>query len=209
MQVVFISDTHGQHDKLTLPPGDILIHGGDLSKRGDEHEIDDFLHWYEAQPHPYKVFIAGNHDFFFEQEPQRAARKIPDNVIYLNDNGREIEGIYIWGSPIQPTFFDWAFNRDRGEQIQKHWDLIPSRTNILVTHGPPYGALDRTTRNEQVGCFNLTRTVQQIKPQYHLFGHIHEGYGMKQLGQTTFVNGSVLDEHYSLANEPVVFQVKN
>lgn len=46
-----------------------------------------------------------------------------------------IDGLKIWGSPIQHEFFNWAFNRKRGKEIKKHWDLIPSDTNILITHG--------------------------------------------------------------------------
>ncbi|GHT07085.1 hypothetical protein AGMMS49525_16020 [Bacteroidia bacterium] len=48
--------------------------------------------------------------------------------------------------------------------------------------------------------------MNQIKPRYHLFGHIHEAYGTVQSGETTFVNGSVLDDLDVMRNEPVVFE---
>ena len=45
MKIVFISDTHGQHHKLkNLPKGDMIIHGGDVSKMGRDHEVEDFIH---------------------------------------------------------------------------------------------------------------------------------------------------------------------
>ncbi|MFN0203866.1 MAG: metallophosphoesterase, partial [Bacteroidia bacterium] len=157
-----------------------------------------------------KVMIAGNHDFFFEKySVYDVQAEIPDNVIYLNDSGCQIEGINIWGSPIQPWFFDWAFNRKRGEEIRKHWALIPENTDILITHGPPYGILDKVVRdNSPVGCRDLLKKVQEIQPKYHIFGHIHEGRGQFFDGNTNFLNASVLDEKYRLVFEPMQFELE-
>lgn len=208
MQIVAISDTHGQHSQLVLPPGDLLIHAGDVSGRGQRTEIVDFLQWFAAQPHPYKVMIAGNHDFYFEQESEERIRQVlPANIVYLNDSGTTVNGLRIWGSPISPWFFNWAFNRHRGADIQQHWNLIPAHTDILITHGPVHGILDRTTHGEAVGCENLLATVQTIRPRYFVCGHIHEAYGMVQKNGTTFINASVLDERYRLVHQPVVAEV--
>jgi Icc-related predicted phosphoesterase len=114
-----------------------------------------------------------------------------------------IDGINIWGSPVSPWFYDWAFNRKRGDDIRKHWDKIPPSTDILITHGPPYGILDKTKRGELVGCKDILPLIEKIKPRLHVFGHIHEENGMKKIGETIFVNGSVLDERYNLVNEVV------
>jgi predicted phosphohydrolase len=209
MQIVAISDTHGQHADLRLPPGDVLIHAGDVSGRGKESEIVDFLQWFAAQPHPHKIMIAGNHDFYFERESEERIRPIiPPNVTYLNDSGTTVNGLRIWGSPVSPWFFDWAFNRQRGADIQRHWNLIPADTDILITHGPVQGILDRTTRGEAVGCENLLATVQAIRPRYFICGHIHEAFGMVEKNGTTFINASVLDERYRLVNEPVVVECR-
>jgi len=208
MKIICISDSHSQHQDLILPSGDILLHAGDISTKGKEHEVDAFLQWFTVQPHQYKIFIAGNHDFYFETTLSKTIEdKIPENIIYLNDSGCTIAGLHIWGSPVQPTFFDWAFNRDRGEDIQKHWNLIPHNTDILITHGPPYGILDKTIRNQHVGCEALINTVRDVVPKLHVFGHIHEDYGKITEGQTTFINASVLDHKYRLINAPVVFHI--
>jgi Icc-related predicted phosphoesterase len=205
MTITVISDTHGLHRRIrNIPSADMLVHAGDVSNYGEEHQVLDFLDWFSNQPHPYKIFIAGNHDFFFEQENEKYIQKnIPANIIYLNDSGCEVEGIKIYGSPITPEFMDWAFNRKRGKDIKKHWDKIPSDTNILITHGPPFGILDTNKNQHKTGCEDLLKTVQKIKPKYHLFGHIHEAYGIKSVGITTFVNASILDERYRIANNSV------
>ena len=209
MTTTLISDTHGLHHQLQLIGGDLLIHAGDVSKYGNETEIINFLDWFKVQPYTYKIFIAGNHDWFFENATNESIQTIlPKNIIYLNDSGVEIEGFKIWGSPIQPTFFDWAFNRDRGEDINKHWQLIPANTDILITHGPPFGILDKTIRGENVGCEMLIKKINHIKPKLHVFGHIHEAYGIEKMDDTTFINASVLNVKYQLVNELIHINLK-
>ncbi|MBK7505392.1 MAG: metallophosphatase domain-containing protein [Bacteroidetes bacterium] len=209
MTITTISDTHSLHRRIkNIPMADVLIHAGDVSTYGEEHQILDFLNWFSNQPHQYKIFIAGNHDFFFERENEKYIQKhIPTNVIYLNDSGCEINGTHFYGSPITPEFMDWAFNKKRGAEINKHWKKIPSNTDILITHGPPFGKLDTNANQYKTGCDDLLKTVEKIKPKYHIFGHIHEAYGMLETNATTFINASILDEHYKIKNSPIVFEI--
>lgn len=203
MQITTISDTHGLHHQLRLPGGDLLIHAGDVCNRGTQHEANNFIEWFEKQSYTNKVFIAGNHDFFFENFSQEEIQKVlPKNIFYLNDSEIEIEGIKIWGSPITPEFHNWAFNRKRGNEIEKHWELIPNDTDILITHGPPYGILDKTFQNTDVGCINLLEKVEIVQPKYHIFGHIHESCGSVKKGSTTFINASSFDLLYKMRNSP-------
>ncbi len=207
MKFVVIADSHGQHRQLCLPKGDVIIHAGDVSRRGEENEIIDFLNWFSALDYRHKIFIAGNHDFYFEQTSEKEIRRIiPNNVIYLCESGTRVGHLKIWGSPITPWFFDWAFNRQRGKQIAKHWDLIPEDTDILITHGPVFGKLDKIKDGKNVGCEELLTSVHKLKPRVHLCGHIHEAYGQLQETNTLFINASVLDENYKLKNDPVVFE---
>lgn len=207
MRFVALSDTHGKHN-FDLPPGDVLLHAGDVSSRGLKSEIQRFLDWFSSLDYTYKIFIAGNHDFFFEEAPKEEIEAmIPDNLIYLNDSGVEIEGIKIWGSPIQPWFHDWAFNRKRGPEIQKHWDLISTDSDIVITHGPAFGIHDRLVSGMPVGCEDLLPTLQRIAPKVHLCGHIHEAYGERQVGETLFLNASILNVRYEIANVPIEFEL--
>ncbi len=209
MKILFMSDTHGLHRKLkNMPHADMLIHAGDVSKRGEDHEIEDFINWFSKQDYQYKIFIAGNHDFYFENETtNRIQKMLPQNTYYLCDTGVVIEEIKFWGSPITPTFFNWAFNRDRGKNIVKYWNKIPKNTDVLITHGPPFGVLDRTKSGLNVGCEDLLKKVRLIQPKYHLFGHIHEHYGTYKDDRIFFVNGSILDENYMMTNEPIIIEI--
>jgi len=207
MRIVALSDTHGMHERLQVPDGDLLIFAGDCSSQGREYEVASFLHWFAALPHPHKVMIAGNHDFLFEQNPEKTLAMIPPGIIYLNDSGVTIEGVKIWGSPYSPRFFDWAFNCDRGEDIAQHWRLIPDGTDVLITHGPPAGILDRTMDGDVAGCEDLLRHVERVRPKVHVFGHIHEGYGMVDKDGTCFVNACNADVRYRMRNLAVVLDL--
>ena len=117
-------DTHGQHQSVTVPPGDVLIHAGDFTMCGAEFEIEEFAQWFQALPHPYKVLVAGNHELCFDTEHfvatnsgscteaelretsrQAVARLLEaENVIYLEDASADVSGLTIHGSPYQPAF---------------------------------------------------------------------------------------------------------
>lgn len=208
MKIVAISDTHCRHKSVKLPTGDLLIHAGDISYRGMLTEVVDFLDWFAKLPFAHKIFIAGNHDFYFEKASPLAIKSIiPEGVTYLKDSGITINNINIWGSPVTPWFHDWAFNRHRGADINKHWKLIPPDTNLLITHGPVYGLLDTVINGSHVGDKDLLRRVDEVRPAAHVCGHIHEAYGHLKRGSTRFVNACVLNETYELVNPPVVFEL--
>lgn len=205
MKLIFISDTHDIHDQMQLDSGDLLIHCGDFTRKGDLKDVRSFASFMEQQNFTHKIVIAGNHDFCFEDERREEAELILKScgINYLNDSSVTIDGIKFWGSPIQPWFHDWAFNKKRGEEIRKHWELIPSDTDVLLTHGPPYGILDLCAHGERVGCKDLLEVVRDIRPEIHAFGHIHEGYGITEIDGTKFVNACSLDERYKFKNPPI------
>ena len=205
MKFVAISDMHNQYEKLELPKADVLIIAGDAGISGffDGYR---FVCWLEKQPFTHKIIIAGNHDGALVGD--LVVNDIVDSgCAYLEDSGLEIEGIKIWGSPYTPTFRDWYFMADRGKEIKKHWDMIPEDTDVLITHGPPKGYLDRVTdQSEELGCEELRIAIDRIKPKYHIFGHIHGGYGKEEIKGTTFINCSVCNEAYKVVNEPKLFE---
>lgn len=211
MKIVMISDTHGQHHKLKVPYGDLLIHAGDSMTEGmNPRELEDLNDWFGTLPHPHKILIAGNHDWLFEKLD--ITRGLITNATYLQDEYTHVNGLKIYGSPWQPEFFNWAFNLPRGEALRRKWSMIPSDTDILVTHGPPFGYQDLAGRigggREHTGCEDLLDRVKAIKPLIHVFGHIHAGAGYTQDGTTTYVNAAVVDEGYRIKHNPTVITLK-
>ena len=215
-RIVAFSDTHGSHFGVKIPDGDILICAGDLASHGGMRDTQDFLNWFNIHSHKHKIFIAGNHDRIFESDPgliNTLVRQFPKNLHYLQDSYIELEGLKFWGSPVSPRFYNWAFNRDRGEEIKRHWDMIPGDIDVLITHGPPYGICDEAYRpgyniTEHTGCKDLMDKVLQIAPKLHVFGHIHYSGGQSFIGpKTTFANVSLLNEDYIVEYKPVIFDI--
>jgi predicted phosphodiesterase len=203
MRIVCLSDTHDLHDQLQVPDGDLLLHAGDATMRGSEAQIRAFDRWLASLPHRHKVVIAGNHDWAFERTPA-AARGWLRAATYLEDDEVTVDGLRIWGSPWQPWFHDWAFNLDRGPAIAAKWDLIPAGIDVLITHGPPAGILDRTDQGDAVGCADLLAAVRRVRPKLHVFGHIHEAYGTLEQDGVRFVNASNCSVRYRPVQPPIV-----
>lgn len=209
LRLVCLGDTHGFHRRLVLPPGDILIHSGDFMVDGKSvEEIDDFNAWLGSLPYRHKLVVAGNHDRLFDDHP-KLARAHLTNAIYLQDSGVTLEGLKFWGSPVNSVGGDWAFSRDLTVKIRKHWNLIPDDTDVLVTHEPPFGTLDKThILAKHRGCNYLLGAVRRVQPKLHVFGHIHGGYGKEVAwGGVTLVNCAVVDNDRQLTNPPTVLRL--
>lgn len=218
MRITVISDTHTKHHQLTndLIGGDLLIHAGDISSMGYIDEIENFCNWYDSlKQYDNSVFIAGNHDWGFQNKASNI-RPLLDSyewITYLQDskltfvNKSGTEFCTIWGSPWQPEFHNWAFNLPRnGWELEQKWMSIPSDTDILVTHGPPFGILDVSSYgNVNAGCELLLEAVKVKKPKIHIFGHIHSGFGYQYVDGTHYINASMLDERYKYNRKPLTF----
>jgi Icc-related predicted phosphoesterase len=213
MKIVCLSDTHGMHRLVRqLPDGDVLVHAGDCTGHGRLDQAQVFIDWFATFPHSHKIFCAGNHDKIFEQGGISRMR-LPDNMHYLQDSGIAIEGVKFWGSPMQPEFYQWSFNRQRGAQIATHWALIPDDTQVLITHGPAHGHLDAVVRSEGIipqGCEELRKTIDtRLKNlQAHIFGHLHYQGGQHYVKNgVIYVNAALVDERYALTRQAQVIEI--
>lgn len=186
MRIVALSDTHGYHKQLQVPDGDLLIHAGDFSMRAKSHHVIEFAQWFKSLPHQHKIIIPGNHDAACENRGAWAS-ELFSPAIYLEHATREVMGYTIFGSAYSSSLqepSDWFFDYPRYSACSKTlWDRIPENVDILVTHAPPHGIMDlvphpRFGEDPHVGDENLLERVKKVQPRIHIFGHIHEGYGV-------------------------------
>jgi len=229
MNIAFFSDTHTLHKEwYNALPADmqeafdsavILIFTGDYSDVGSYKDTENFLKWFNNRPNKHKVMIAGNHDFFFDTAPNKRGI-IPrtkfeigeilsrfSSIHYLDNSSITIEGVKIWGSPISKWFYDWAFNRHEGAEIREYWNRIPDDIDILLTHGPAYGVQDAVKVGEPLGDTDLLLAIDRVKPTIFACGHIHEGYGQTNVGETLHINSSSLDGQYRPVNGPIIIEI--
>lgn len=204
--IVCISDTHELHREVDVPYGDILIHAGDFTMFSKSAAaILDFNDWLGELPHRHKIVIPGNHEFFLEADPSK--RRLISNGILLINEGVEIMGLKIWGSPVTPQY-GGAFGRNSPRERVSLYSTIPDETNILVTHGPPYGLLDSAPAStHHAGCPELLEATDRIKPRLHVFGHVHGAYGMTSMGETVFVNAALLGLEGGLDQIPISLRI--
>ncbi|XP_041372367.1 metallophosphoesterase MPPED2-like [Gigantopelta aegis] len=232
IRFVCLSDTHSRIERTpdAIPFGDVLLHAGDLTNIGLAAHVDTFNTFLGMLPHKVKFVIAGNHDISFDnsimQNPQeftkyidvtrqylqsrnlKSVKQLLTNCVYLEDSTAEVCGIKIYGAPWVPQYCDMGFNLERGQALLDKWNHIPNDTDILITHGPPLGRGDLSSMGLRAGCVELLNTVQRrVQPKVHLFGHIHEGYGMTSDGQTTFINASNCTVRCKCTNPPIVFDL--
>jgi Icc-related predicted phosphoesterase len=204
VKIVCISDTHSMGPQIRVPDGDVLVHAGDHTFHGTRSEVARAVDWLAAMPHPHKIIIAGNHDWAFEKDAAATEKFVADmGLTYLKDSGTRIDNLNFWGAPWQPWFHDWAFNVRRGE-LTPYWQKIPDTTNVLITHGPPFGIMDTARYGEHVGCSELGARIDSLPDlKLHVFGHIHEGYGRVKINDVLYVNASTCNSKYSPINAPI------
>lgn len=225
MNLIILSDTHSRQKDIEIPDGDVLIHCGDMTNRGNKLEIIEVAEWLESFPHKDKIVVAGNHDFICQSDPRwtkEIFRKY--DITYLQDeytmirgySYKDVDGVHVikdvnlkfYGSPWTPMFGNWSFMKYRGASIREVWNAIPKDTDVLITHGPPMGVLDWSVYSyEHVGCEELMEAVIRVQPMIHCFGHIHSGYGQLEKYNTKFINAAILNEHYQVENQPQVIEI--
>ncbi len=189
MKLIAIGDTHGKHNELTLPGGDILLHIGDFSD--DRDEFDLFYPWFTKQPHLHKILLFGNH----EENKELGVKKLPGGITLLeSDVGQTsvtIEGIKF---------------------------CLPgavSTADVVVSHCPPKNILDKGTvlaygtrviqrRISHCGYQEILDQVQEIQPDIHIFGHAHRSFGMKEVDGIKYINVSQMGSGDTM---PVVIEL--
>ncbi len=77
--------------------------------------------------------------------------------------------------------------------------LVPGRSTALPDH---------SSDGQHAGCLDLLRELQErVQPLLHVFGHIHEGYGVTTNGKTLFANASTCNLAYRPLNPALVFDL--
>ncbi len=218
-KIVCISDTHLMHRLIEVPDGDIFIHSGDFLARGELHELSSFLDWLEQLPHKVKLMVPGNHDICIEgnKEVEKEFQKAGAHLLIDKEYTDPDSGLRFYGVPWTPDFFPdiWAFQyRDAGCTPEEIWAKVPDHTDILISHGPPYGVGDSIIPigAPPLGSSSLRKRIEEIKGslRHVVCGHIHGSYGMYCTDFTDpygveIINASICTEAYAPTNAPIVF----
>ena len=207
MRLVIISDTHCRHEELGTLRGDVLIHCGDGGNGFTRHadDVDRLDTWLGQQEFHRILCVGGNHDFEMQSRAERGG-PVLRNAEYLQDRAYEYRGVRFYGSPWTPELVDWAYYLD-DDQLRERWELIPDEVEVLITHTPPFGILDRNSSGRNCGCRELQRRLLDLSPRIHCFGHIHASAGTTRQNGTTFVNAAMVNRRYEISRAPVELDI--
>jgi Icc-related predicted phosphoesterase len=230
LKIAIISDTHRQHRSIVLPDEkdiDCLIHCGDITANGESSTIEDFADWLKSLPYKHKLITAGNHDRCFERRDYGGTQHLHDarreeaiellqnaGATYLEHEHITIDGVKMFFSPFTPTFFNWAFNVNRGKDLAEKWAAIDDDVVVLCTHGVPYGLLDEAPRGfmqtEHVGCEELRKVIDSgrlKKLKLVCGGHIHNSSGTMDYNGIKIINAAICGENYKPTNPVRIIEI--
>ena len=204
VRLVIVSDTHGRHDEYGVLEGDVLIHCGDGSESSSE-SVEALDEWFGRQRFEQVLAVGGNHDFEILKRT-RAGARVFCNARFMLDETVELGGVRFYGSPWVPSLFGWAFFA-KDEVLAMRWGQVPENTDVLITHTPPAGILDRDRGGYSHGCARLRERLKEIAPRLHCFGHIHASGGFLEGSPTTSVNASAVTHTQAELRAPTVFEL--
>lgn len=213
MKIVAVSDMHGYLPPI--PECDVLVIAGDMSTYGNEtlkFQYDwlcnEMLHWLNEAPAKHKLFIAGNHDWYYytltlERDLKRFWREDPlfHAAANLNDEDYDVGEELFYGFPWIPNLKHYAFYLPEREMRAK-LALIPDDTTVLITHCPPQ--IDGQDHEHQGNILLNERIKELSELKLIICGHAHGSYGVYDLNGIAVVNCCIKDRIGTPMNKPQI-----
>lgn len=122
---VCLSDTHSE--TFQVPPGDVLLHSGDLSKLGTYDQSKITIDWLRSLPHPVKIIIAGNHDLPLHESWYEAQYHVFHRTKEVGSMPKRVKPSVFVCNHQADTFAYKEVSRQR-----KQWHSIPPGSAIHV-----------------------------------------------------------------------------
>ena len=229
IKVCAISDMHGILD-FDIKPCDILCICGDIVplKVQTYHDgtlkwlAKTFVPWCEKQPCEKVFLIAGNHDWIAMEHPDDWEAMFKDTKItylcdkeveYVKETDDDYQSIRIYGTPWCHQFYNWAFMTS-DKELEKIYNKIPYKVDILLTHDSPYGTSDVILQDvpwkngEHIGCHPLGDAVDAKMPSILFHGHLHStNHNLEKRGEVNVYNVSIVNEEYKHVYEPLYLEI--
>lgn len=209
MKLLITSDTHGNLPSIdSSKEYDVFCLVGDVCPNYSAHWIadadlqmnwmlDKFVPWLRTINAKRKLITFGNHDGVGLHPEIRSIFDADTQV--LIDQSTTIDGVLFHGTPwtfCPPEYglYRWAYGKSYESELKLYFDQIPDNTQVLLSHGPPYGILDATLHTGPLGGINnigsheLGKSIIRKNIPLTIFGHNHCGTGKYHTRGFNFIN---------------------
>ena len=193
---------------VLLHLGDFAVDG---SKTTQEKALERFDKWLSYQPHSTKIVIRGNHDpmkvpfplsnAIYVTKPTTMDVRRHNSDEDVDDDRYQIENKQSNGNRVKLSIVPYGgFSRSRSKsraqskRMKKSFsssssstpnqNRFPSWCDVLASHEPPRGILDKCISGRRAGNPNLRTAVETMEgdpPKVWFCGHIHEGRGYERV----------------------------
>jgi len=189
MKLLLFSDLHCSARAARIlveraKQADVVIGAGDFGVV--RRRIERTINVLRAIDKP-AILVPGNAES--DVELVQACRAWPSAHV-LHGTSVTIDGVTFFGLgggvPVTP-FGAWSFDltEEKAAQMLEH---CPTSC-VLVTHSPPKGAVDLSSRGRSLGSVAIRNVIEEKTPQLVVCGHIHDSAGQHAyLGKTPVVN---------------------
>ena len=176
-----------------LREADCAILTGDLTHFGDPPDAFRVVNAVRAHC-PNVLAVTGNLDMPWVIDAFR------EQGISLHGEGRRFGSLGVFGcggSNITPMDTPTELEEHELAAVlaRAHAVVAGAPQRLMICHTPPYDTrLDRLRNGTPVGSPAVRAFIEQARPELAVVGHIHEGRGIDQVGDTTVVNPGALRE---------------
>lgn len=183
-KITIVSDIHSSKfllDSLKKHKGDMLIVAGDLTNLGKKYELEYALDIINNLKFKYKIVVFGNHDGIWNDVN---FKEIYTDIIFLENEIIEIDGLKIYGTPFSKRFKNWSYYYETLDE--RRLLTVPLESvDIIVSHEPPSDkCLSYIPYFGCAGNPDLRRYIDNNNVKLCVCGHIHECGG-----NDTIING--------------------
>ena len=149
---------------------------------GDMDSNPSFFEFLEEVEIPVLIVHGNMDDTNMEREIEGF-----DNAIFLHGRMHSLGGINFVGAGGGNPSLESIYSENEGRKIP----IADAKADVLVTHVPPKGIMDRMALGFHIGSKWVKDIMEDMKPRLVLCGHVHEDPGYAVSGGTTVVNCSI------------------
>lgn len=192
MNIIALSDLHGDYSRLPMIAGDlsaadVVLLTGDMTHFGHRTAAEQVVNAVRAF-NPNVLAVPGNCDY---PEVSDFLTELEINLHCRSVEKGQITFIGVGGSLPCPGATPFEFSEEELENClcRAVEGILHGTPLVVVSHQPPWGTkADQLHSSAHVGSRAIRAFIEEYEPLACFCGHIHEGRGIDSIGPCRVVN---------------------